>query len=313
MAGENRSAHPDIPGVPWWGAILIAVLGTLAGFALDTMLGHRELTSAFAALYLVGCLAAVLAVRQSGLFTAVVQPPLILFVAVPTAYYLFHSSEIHGAKDILINCGYPLIERFLLMFTTSVLVLLIGMARWYIARTGREVRPTAGTALLAGVGAKIATLLGRRDADDGAEDAKPARKHGIARPATSVKPPRPRRAGAPAAPTRARHARPPMDDPDGPPPPRRRYADHSRDDTPPQRRRPAPPRTGDPERPTRSDDRVRRYRTDDYPSYRPYEPYQPPPRRPAPPSTHHPISNVRYRGDAESTGDDGYRRPRPRN
>lgn len=115
--------------MPGWGAILIAVAAAFAGFAIDAASGHGELTSVFAALYVIGCLAAVLAVRQSGIFTAVVQPPLILFVAVPTAYYLFHRNEIVGVKDVLINCGYPLIERFLLMFTTSVVVLLIGMAR----------------------------------------------------------------------------------------------------------------------------------------------------------------------------------------
>ena len=38
--------------------------------------------------------------RQSGVFTAVIQPPLILFVAVPAAYFLFHGSTITGIKDI---------------------------------------------------------------------------------------------------------------------------------------------------------------------------------------------------------------------
>ena len=83
IPAENRSAHPAIPGVPWWGAVLIAVAATTAGFAIDAASGNRELTNAFAALYVIGCIAAVVAVRQSGIFTAVVQPPLILFVAVP--------------------------------------------------------------------------------------------------------------------------------------------------------------------------------------------------------------------------------------
>ena len=45
---------------------------------------------------------------------------------VPTAYFLFTSSELGGLKDMLINCAYPLIERFPLMFFTSAVVLLIG-------------------------------------------------------------------------------------------------------------------------------------------------------------------------------------------
>ena len=79
-----------------------------------------------------------LAVRQSGIFTAVIQPPLILFVAVPTAYFLFHGGQLTGIKDTLINFGYPLIERFPLMFFTSAAVLLIGMARWYYGMSTRR-------------------------------------------------------------------------------------------------------------------------------------------------------------------------------
>ena len=76
--------------------------------------------------------------QQSGLFTAVIQPPLMLFVVVPSAYFLLHSSEIDGLKDILINCGYPLIERFPLMFFTSAAVLL---SAW---PAGTSLRPRRG-------------------------------------------------------------------------------------------------------------------------------------------------------------------------
>ena len=41
-----------------------------------------------------------------------IQPPLLLFVAVPLAYFLIHRSEVTGLKGFLITCGYPLIERF---------------------------------------------------------------------------------------------------------------------------------------------------------------------------------------------------------
>ena len=136
MAADNRSAHPNIPGVPWWGAVLIAVVASAAGFAVDAGSGNGELTAVFATLFVLGCLAAVLAVRRNGLFTAVIQPPLILFVVVPGAYFLMHRDSIEGLKDILINCGYPLIERFPLMFFTSAAVLLIGLARW---RTGNDI------------------------------------------------------------------------------------------------------------------------------------------------------------------------------
>ena len=141
VTADHRSVHPNIPGVPWWGAVLIAVTATAIGFAFDAGSGDKELSLVFAAAYVVGCILAVLAVRQSSVFTAVIQPPLILFVTVPGAYFLFHGSTFTGLKDVLINCGYPLIERFPLMFFTSAAVLLIGMARWYNGMSTRRTPP----------------------------------------------------------------------------------------------------------------------------------------------------------------------------
>jgi hypothetical protein len=214
--------------VPWWGAVLIALALTAAGFAFDAGSGKKDLTTVFAALYMVGCVVAVLAVRQSGVFTAVVQPPLILFVAIPGSYYLFHHSEIQGIKDVAINCGYPLIERFLLMFSTTALVLLIGMARWYFgsARRAGVATPTSAdgateAAPVSGMKARLSSLFGGPAASDddlGATDAavEPPLKHGIDRPATARKPQKGRPSKR-SAPTRSRHARPPVDDLDGPP------------------------------------------------------------------------------------------------
>ncbi|PRC43876.1 hypothetical protein C6A85_000000103100, partial [Mycobacterium sp. ITM-2017-0098] len=144
VAADHHSAHPNIAGIPWWGAVLTAVIASLVGFAFDAGSGGQQLTAVFSALYVIGCLVAVLAVQQAGLFTAVIQPPLVLFVTVPSAYFLMHSGEIQGIKDILINCGYPLIERFPLMFFTSAAVLLIGLARWYFGKS-TGVAPAEGT------------------------------------------------------------------------------------------------------------------------------------------------------------------------
>ena len=120
----------------------MAAVLTAIGIAFDAGAGDKALGGVFAACYVLGCLAAVLAVRQSGVFTAVIQPPLILFVAVPFAYFVFHGSTFTGIKDTLINCGYPLIERFPLMFFTSATVLVIGMVRWYLGAAARRVVAT---------------------------------------------------------------------------------------------------------------------------------------------------------------------------
>ncbi|MUL66707.1 hypothetical protein BOO86_19700 [Mycobacterium sp. CBMA 234] len=129
---DRRSVLPSIPGIPWWGAIVLAVTFAAVGFAYDAGTGDKELSAFFTFCYVVGCVLAVLGVRRSGIFTAVIQPPLILFVAVPAAYFIFHSDKIAGIKDLLINCGYPLIERFPTMFFTAVTVLALGLIRWFV-------------------------------------------------------------------------------------------------------------------------------------------------------------------------------------
>lgn len=141
MAVDHRSALPQVPGIPWWGAAIVAVALTAIGVAFDAGSGTDALGGVFAACYVLGCVAAVLAVRQSGIFTAVIQPPLILFVAVPFAYFVFHGSTFTGIKDTLINCGYPLIERFPLMFFTSATVLLVGLIRWYLGTAAKRALP----------------------------------------------------------------------------------------------------------------------------------------------------------------------------
>ncbi|MGA7055505.1 MAG: hypothetical protein WBZ37_30440, partial [Mycobacterium sp.] len=48
VAPTDRSIHPNIPGVPWWTALLIATTATAIGYGIDA--GHKELTHVFAGL-----------------------------------------------------------------------------------------------------------------------------------------------------------------------------------------------------------------------------------------------------------------------
>ena len=304
------------------------------GFAIDAGSGHKDLTDVFAALYIAGCVVAVLAVRHSGVFTAVIQPPLILFCAVPGAYWLFHGGKVGNLKDLLINCGYPLIERFPLMLGTAGGVLLIGLIRWYFGLTHNpSSSPTNSTddvphtatdtaesqSLISGIAAKLASMLGR-DTDDQDDEALPAHAERVdRRPKTS------------RASRSSRSAQRPARTRDYPPPDERRRhgsrrgststRDFEPDEAPRRsRRRPRPQGDYDPPVPppreTRRDSSGRRNtyerpasrgsRFDPYPdrfnpyeSYDNYESYEPPRRRSAPTSagqTHHPISQVRYRG-----------------
>jgi hypothetical protein len=321
VPADHRSAHPNIPGVPWWGAVLFAVTMTAVGFAYDAGSGNKELDLVFASLYVLGCVFAALAVRQSGIFTAVIQPPLILFVAVPTAYFLFHGGQLGGLKDLAINCGYPLIERFPLMFFTSAAVLLIGLGRWYYAMSSRRGATQSGAkeaatgkakpSRVSFVTSKMSSLLtGDVDEDDAAES--PRRKHNMDRPARAAKPARsdqgtsrtPRTTKR-TGPSSSRHTRPPeteliepvVERPRRPRP--SRQSDQPPPADPPRRRSRSsstrePRKAVPPERRTPNERPARRRRYDDYP---PREPHA---SNGNGSGTHHPVSRVRYRGADES-------------
>ena len=328
MVAEHRSIVPTLPGVPSWGAVLIAITFAAVGFAFDAGSGGKELTAVFAGAYVLGCIAAVLAVRQSGVFTAVIQPPLILFVTVPGAYFLFHGATIYGVKDLLINCGYPLIERFPLMFFTSAVVLLIGMVRWYQGMSSRRAAPAEAVETegwLAAVTAKVSGLLARDSGDEDAGEApapRRSRQHSIDRASRNGKAAAGTgrtRSGRPVKrtqPSRSRHARPPeteIIEPVAERPRRHRTARRATEPTIPPaepRRRPRASSAREPRKqPPPSDRRSPYQRPDRHTRFDGFEPFEPHGTSGSNGSgslngTHHPISRVRYRG-----ADDGDQRP----
>ena len=294
MVAEHRSIIPTLPGVPSWGAVLIAITFAAVGFAFDAGSGGKELTSVFAGAYVVGCIAAVLAVRQSGVFTAVIQPPLILFVIVPGAYFLFHGGTMNGVKDLLINCGYPLIERFPLMFFTSAVVLLIGMVRWYQGMSSRRAAPAEAAETegwFAAVTSKISGLLARDSEDEDAGEApapRRSRQHSIDRASRNGKAAAGTgrtRSGRPVKrtqPSRSRHARPPeteIIEPVAERPRRHRTARRTTEPTIPPaepRRRPRAASAREPRKqPPPSDRRSPYQRPDRHSRFDGFEPFEP--------------------------------------
>lgn len=320
MTADHRSAHPNISGVPWWGAVLLAVTLTAVGFAYDAGSGDKELSMVFTAAYVVGCIFAVLAVRQSGIFTAVIQPPLILFIAVPTAYFLFHGGQIGGIKDVAINCGYPLIERFPLMVFTSAAVLLIGMARWYHGMSSRRgaARSTAKESMsttASTLASKVSSLFTAEPQEDEDRES-PRRKHTIDRPGRAARSTtnsaRSGRTSKRATPSRSRHARPPETEIIEPVTdrPRRSRTPRKTDQPPEPRRRSRTSSTREPRKSVPPADRRTSYERPErrrrYDDYEPLEPHGTNGN-----GSYHPVSRVRYRGSDESDNRAEYRsRPR---
>lgn len=328
---------PAMPGVPSWVAVLIALTFTAVGFAFDAGSGAKELTLAFAVAYVVGCVVAVVIVRQTSIFTAVIQPPLILFVCVPGAYFLFHGGTMDGIKDLLINCGYPLIERFPLMFFTTAFVLLFGLVRWYMGMSRRRTAPAEAAesdGRLSSVTAKISGLLARDgDEKDAVDDVPPprrSRQHSIDRSAKADKAAAARtRNGRPVKrtqPSRSRHTRPPeteIIEPVAERPRRPRTARRTSDPTVPPaepRRRPRSSSTREPRKqPPPTERRSPYQRPERHSRFDGFEPFEPHGTNGSNGSngngarngTHHPVSRVRYRGADDGDQNPQYRvRPR---
>ncbi|WP_330228604.1 hypothetical protein OHA40_21035 [Nocardia sp. NBC_00508] len=262
VPAPQRSILPSVPGIPVGAAVLIAIACTFVGFLIDASGGGGELTGTFAALYIVGCAAAVAAVRYRGLFSTMVLPPLLLFVTVPLAYQQLTGRGSTSMKDILLNLAIPLVNRFPTMMLATVVVALIGGARILMHRREAEAsRP----------------LPVRRGAGSGKS---PAKK----------KPGRPSGTLADAARRKARRPRPEPDGPDlddvddpAPRPPRRTAAQVA--DAPP---RVAPSRPREGRTPARGGSRP----TGAMPRAEGEPPRPAGARREIPP---HPQPNVRYR------------------
>ncbi|MEU0499767.1 DUF6542 domain-containing protein [Nocardia sp. NPDC005998] len=149
VPAPHRSILPSVPGIPAGAAVGIAVACTFLGFLIDARGESNELTATFNTLYVLGCVAAVLAVRYRGVFTTMVLPPLLLFIAVPLAYQQLTGHASTGLKDILLNLAIPLVNRFPVMALATVLVLAIGAGRILLHRRGeateRADEPRRGT------------------------------------------------------------------------------------------------------------------------------------------------------------------------
>ncbi|WP_280426488.1 DUF6542 domain-containing protein [Nocardia carnea] len=155
VPAPQRSLLPTVPGVPAYAAVLIAAACTFVGFLIDALGDVTDLTGTFSAFYIVGCLAAVAAVRFRGLFTTMVLPPLLLFIAVPIAYRQLTGSSTSSLKDILLNLAIPLVHRFPPMMLATVLVLLVAAIRIAQYRSEKTARETAE--------ARRGTSWGRRE------------------------------------------------------------------------------------------------------------------------------------------------------
>lgn len=137
MPLDKQSIVATAPGLPWWGVVLLGAGLTTLGFLVDAARGS-ELTAVFSTLYFLGCVIAGAAASNRALFTAMVQPPLILFVAIPIAQSFVGNGIGSGIKNIAFNVALPLVNRFPVMLGATVVVLAICGARLFLLQQRRN-------------------------------------------------------------------------------------------------------------------------------------------------------------------------------
>lgn len=139
---DDQSALPSLAGVPGWAAVAIAACAAFLGVLVDGLITGSELTLRFSVIYVLGCTVAALLVRHRSLFTAVVQPPIILFIAVPSAYIALNGGSL-SLKGMLLNV-IPLVNRFPLMLFATTVVMMIGAVRLWQNRPRQTQRTPEG-------------------------------------------------------------------------------------------------------------------------------------------------------------------------
>jgi hypothetical protein len=131
----ERSLINSVLGIPPLAAVGLAFGFTALGVFVDLQ-RIGTVGAVFQVLYFSGCLLAMTWVRRRNLFGPLVQPPLLLAVAVP-AIVLMGDGAGTGGGSTLLTVGAPLVNSFPTMAVTSGVVLVLGLVRFVVQREPR--------------------------------------------------------------------------------------------------------------------------------------------------------------------------------
>lgn len=131
---NERSAFGRSRGIPWWGAVVLALALTVVGVVADVALQGKP-SVMFDGSYLIGCVVAVCWVQRKNLFIPMVQPPLILAVGLPGV--LLVDSGSGGSSGMIL----AIVNSFLVMAGATVATVLIGVFRLATQRRPRRLAP----------------------------------------------------------------------------------------------------------------------------------------------------------------------------
>ncbi|MGW4211817.1 DUF6542 domain-containing protein [Lentzea sp. NPDC004789] len=211
-----RAIFGSFKGVPWWAAILSALVPAFIGAFIDIN-SSKTVGWTFNAVFFLGALAGILLVQRRSLFAPMVQPPLILAATVPTLVLLTGGVQKGGLSSMALGLAKPLIDSFPVMAITTGVTVALGIIRIFIQKDPN--RPSKDEVREAKAELKTRSKPAPR---------KPAREEA----AEEERPRRPRPEGAPARRPR----------PEGAPARRPRPEGATRGERPAGQRRPRPPR-----------------------------------------------------------------------
>ncbi|WP_219414838.1 DUF6542 domain-containing protein [Pseudonocardia nigra] len=130
----ERSVLTTVLGVPPLAAIGLAAALTALGVFVD-LARVGTLGAVFTICHITGCVLAVAWVRRDGLFGPMVQPPLLVAVAVPVVVLLMGTPKPGaGVAERLLVIGAPLVNAFPIMAWTTGLALALGVFRLVVQR-----------------------------------------------------------------------------------------------------------------------------------------------------------------------------------
>lgn len=237
----ERSIIASVLGLPGYAAIGIALGFTGLGVFID-LERINGLGTIFKGCYFTGCLVSICWVKRRALFGPMVQPPLLLAVAVPGVVLAADGGVASsGLAARLLAIGTPLLNGFPTMAVTTAFVVSVGIVRYLVQKPDPEAeRLRAET---------VAAMASQSSAGRSRPAAEPRRSDQPRQPEASRPPDASRPSDGPRPPERSRPSepsRPPEPprgrDPQRPPEPVR-TPDRGR---PPERRPPGADPSEDP-------------------------------------------------------------------
>ncbi len=118
----DSSVILTVRGAPSWAAILIALVIGVVGMVAGHSGGQYRVGWVFGAIFTIGVALATLAVRRSSLFTAMVQPPILLTLIVFVTFRLF------GSQGTIFSAS-KIVTSFPIMAVATGVALLLGLVR----------------------------------------------------------------------------------------------------------------------------------------------------------------------------------------